>query len=166
MRLTPSTGMHFCLAKTLREMIRVGDGALSQPVITRNVGSFPFLAPVAHSSWHLVRPEKEVRENHSTQNCGGKYWRVMLLRVFTADAVHLTSHLKSITVKAWHLEARMIWKIFVLLARIAIAARERKVRSNHSVERDRPQAALVGSLRGFGATAAPHVKRYSLVLGV
>ncbi|WP_143707487.1 hypothetical protein [Uliginosibacterium sp. TH139] len=31
--------------------------------------------------------------------------------------------------------------------------------SNHSVERDRPQAALVGSLRGFAATAAPHVKR-------
>ena len=31
---------------------------------------------------------------------------------------------------------------------------------NNSVERDRPQAALVGSLRGFAATAAPHVKRY------
>ena len=30
---------------------------------------------------------------------------------------------------------------------------------NNSVERDRPQAALVGSLRGFAATAAPHVKR-------
>jgi len=30
---------------------------------------------------------------------------------------------------------------------------------NPSVERDRPQAALVGSLRGFAATAAPHVKR-------
>lgn len=28
--------------------------------------------------------------------------------------------------------------------------------SNHSVERDRLQAALVGSLRGFAATAAPH----------
>lgn len=31
--------------------------------------------------------------------------------------------------------------------------------SNNSVERDRPQAALVGALRGFAATAAPHVKR-------
>jgi hypothetical protein len=30
---------------------------------------------------------------------------------------------------------------------------------NPSVEMDRPQAALVGSLRGFAATAAPHVKR-------
>lgn len=30
---------------------------------------------------------------------------------------------------------------------------------NHSVERDRPQATLVGSLRGFAATAAPDVKR-------
>ena len=30
---------------------------------------------------------------------------------------------------------------------------------NHSVERARPQAALVGALRGFAATAAPHVKR-------
>ncbi len=35
-----------------------------------------------------------------------------------------------------------------------------EIRSNNSVERDRPQAALVGSLRGFAATAAPHVKRY------
>ena len=35
------------------------------------------------------------------------------------------------------------------------------MRSNHSVERDRPQAALVGSRRGFAATAAPHVKRYA-----
>ena len=32
---------------------------------------------------------------------------------------------------------------------------------NNSVERDRPQAALVGSLRGFAATAAPHVKRWA-----
>jgi hypothetical protein len=31
--------------------------------------------------------------------------------------------------------------------------------ANHSVERDRPQAALVGSLRGSAAAAAPHVKR-------
>lgn len=30
---------------------------------------------------------------------------------------------------------------------------------NHYVERDRPQAALVGSLRGSGATAAPHIER-------
>ena len=34
------------------------------------------------------------------------------------------------------------------------------LRSNISVERDRPQAALVGALRGFAATAAPHVKRW------
>ena len=33
--------------------------------------------------------------------------------------------------------------------------------SNNSVERDRLQAALVGSLRGFADTAAPHVKRYA-----
>ena len=33
--------------------------------------------------------------------------------------------------------------------------------ANHSVERDRRQAALAGSLRGFAATAAPHVKRYA-----
>jgi hypothetical protein len=33
------------------------------------------------------------------------------------------------------------------------------VAANNSVEKDRPQAALVGSLRGFAATAAPHVKR-------
>ena len=32
-------------------------------------------------------------------------------------------------------------------------------RSNHSVERDRPQAALAGALRSFAAAAAPHVKR-------
>ena len=32
--------------------------------------------------------------------------------------------------------------------------------ANNSVERDRPQAALVGSLRGFAAAAAPHVKRW------
>ncbi len=31
--------------------------------------------------------------------------------------------------------------------------------ANNSVERNRPQAALVGSLRGFSAAAAPHVKR-------
>ena len=31
--------------------------------------------------------------------------------------------------------------------------------ANCSVERDRPQAALVGTLRGFAAPAAPHVKR-------
>jgi hypothetical protein len=30
-------------------------------------------------------------------------------------------------------------------------------RANHSVERDRPQAALVGTLRGLWAV--PHVKR-------
>lgn len=35
-------------------------------------------------------------------------------------------------------------------------------RSNNSVEMDRPQAALVGSLRGFAAAAAPHVKRYAV----
>ncbi len=34
-----------------------------------------------------------------------------------------------------------------------------KVAANNSVERDRPQAMLVGSLRGFAAAAAPHVKR-------
>ena len=34
-------------------------------------------------------------------------------------------------------------------------------RPNNSVERDRLQAALVGSLRGFAATAAPHVKRWA-----
>ncbi len=33
------------------------------------------------------------------------------------------------------------------------------MRSNYSVERGRLQAALVGFLRGFTATAAPHVKR-------
>lgn len=33
--------------------------------------------------------------------------------------------------------------------------------ANNSVERDRPQATLVGSLRGFAATAAPHVKRWA-----
>jgi hypothetical protein len=33
-----------------------------------------------------------------------------------------------------------------------------RVAPNTSVERDRPQAGLVGSLRGFAATAAPHVK--------
>jgi hypothetical protein len=32
-------------------------------------------------------------------------------------------------------------------------------RSKNFVERGRPQAALVGSLRGFAAAAAPHVKR-------
>jgi hypothetical protein len=31
--------------------------------------------------------------------------------------------------------------------------------SNHSVEMDRLQAEIVGTLRGFAATAAPHVKR-------
>lgn len=31
--------------------------------------------------------------------------------------------------------------------------------ANPSVERDLPQAQLVGSLRGSAATAAPHVKR-------
>jgi len=30
--------------------------------------------------------------------------------------------------------------------------------ANNSVERDRPQATLVGSLRGFAAAAAPHVE--------
>jgi len=30
---------------------------------------------------------------------------------------------------------------------------------NNSVERDRPQTALVVSLRGFAAAAAPHVNR-------
>lgn len=35
------------------------------------------------------------------------------------------------------------------------------MRANHSVERDRPQAALAGSLRGFAATATPHVKRWA-----
>lgn len=44
------------------------------------------------------------------------------------------------------------------LALMKTALRER-VRANNSVERDRPQAALVGSLRGFAAPAAPHVKR-------
>ena len=34
-------------------------------------------------------------------------------------------------------------------------------RANRSVERDRLQAELAGSLRGFAATAAPHVKRYA-----
>ena len=32
---------------------------------------------------------------------------------------------------------------------------------NNFVERDRPQAELVGSLRGFAAAAAPHVKRWA-----
>jgi hypothetical protein len=31
--------------------------------------------------------------------------------------------------------------------------------ANNSVEKDRSQAALVGSLRGFAAAAPPHVKR-------
>lgn len=30
---------------------------------------------------------------------------------------------------------------------------------NNSVDKDRPQAALVGSLRGFAAAAPPHIKR-------
>lgn len=34
--------------------------------------------------------------------------------------------------------------------------------SNHSVERDHPQATLVGTLRGFAAAAPPHVKRWAL----
>jgi hypothetical protein len=34
-----------------------------------------------------------------------------------------------------------------------------KLLPNNSVERDRLQAALAGSLRGFAASAAPHVKR-------
>ena len=34
-----------------------------------------------------------------------------------------------------------------------------RVAANNSVERDRPQATLVGSLRGFAAMAAPHLKR-------
>lgn len=33
--------------------------------------------------------------------------------------------------------------------------------ANNSVERDRLQAALAGSLRGFAASAAPHVKRWA-----
>ena len=33
------------------------------------------------------------------------------------------------------------------------------LRANNSVERDRQQAALVDSLRGFAATAAPHVNQ-------
>ncbi len=32
---------------------------------------------------------------------------------------------------------------------------------NISVERDRRQAALAGSLRGYAAPAAPHVKRWA-----
>lgn len=32
---------------------------------------------------------------------------------------------------------------------------------NISVERDRRQAALTGSLRGYAAPAAPHVKRWA-----
>ncbi len=35
-------------------------------------------------------------------------------------------------------------------------------RPNNSVERDRLQAALAGSLRCFAAPAAPHVKRYAI----
>jgi len=35
------------------------------------------------------------------------------------------------------------------------------LRPNHSVEKDRTQAALVGPLRGFAATAASHVKRWA-----
>jgi hypothetical protein len=37
-------------------------------------------------------------------------------------------------------------------------------RANNSVERDRPQTALRGSLRGLAATAAPHVKSIFLFL--
>lgn len=36
----------------------------------------------------------------------------------------------------------------------------------NSVERDRPRAALVGSLRGFAATAAPHVKRWASSMSI
>jgi hypothetical protein len=32
---------------------------------------------------------------------------------------------------------------------------------NLPVERDRPKAALWGSLRGFAAAAAPHLRRYA-----
>lgn len=46
-----------------------------------------------------------------------------------------------------------------LLLRYKLNRSRMQKRPNHSVERDRPQAALVGSLRGFAATAAPHVKR-------
>jgi hypothetical protein len=34
-----------------------------------------------------------------------------------------------------------------------------KMRSNIAVERDRRQAGLAGSLRGFAALAAPHLQR-------
>ena len=37
----------------------------------------------------------------------------------------------------------------------------RSPRPNPPVERDRQQAALVGSLRGFAAPAAPHLARYA-----
>lgn len=35
------------------------------------------------------------------------------------------------------------------------------MKSNIPVERDRQQAALVGSLRGFAAPAAPHLQRWA-----
>ncbi len=40
------------------------------------------------------------------------------------------------------------------------------MKPNNSVERDRPPAALVGSLLGFAAAVAPHVKRYSAGKGI
>jgi len=36
-----------------------------------------------------------------------------------------------------------------------------QVPPNIAVERDRRQAGLAGSLRGFAAPAAPHLKRYA-----
>ena len=36
------------------------------------------------------------------------------------------------------------------------------LRPNPPVERDRREAALLGTLRGFAAPAAPHLARYAL----
>lgn len=44
---------------------------------------------------------------------------------------------------------------------MVMSFRLRKLLANPSVERDRLQAALAGTFRGFAAPAAPHVKRYA-----
>lgn len=55
----------------------------------------------------------------------------------------------------------MVVSIGGVLSMLSGLSMVKLVTPNNSVERDRLQAALIGSLRGFAATAAPHVKRWA-----
>lgn len=139
-----------CNPKNERETLlcsrRGWHGYLLPPLYTAGFSSVVFRRPVRGSSRHKRDPTKTKSAScklHTAYglraNCNGRsrlFWCCRNMRHYT-----LTSRLAYLTA--------------------AGIAADWPLTPNPPVERDRQPAALVGSLRGFAAPAAPHLARWA-----